>query len=489
MDQRTLFLFPDSNLFIQCKPLQDLEWSAYAEFAEVHLVVCRAVQKEIDSLKNRGRDRVADRARKTSTFFRRILSTSDRRSVVCEESPRVVLYFCSNQLPSKEMQDRLDYSHTDDEILGFMYEFRQSCPGEDVRLLTHDTGPMMAADNLGMEFLAISDDWLLPPENSPIEKENVRLKNEINRLMRLEPEFHIECVGPQNEVMQRLESECSIYAPLTEGEIDELISLLERRFPIVTDFGSETKPEEATRVDINAAGTNALIQGFSLLRPPSERELTEYKNRQYPEWLESCKKVLSNLHRALQEEAGLRSVYFLIENRGTRPGKDALVEFRAQGNFRLAPPQEDFPNWYIEEEGLSPQLPIPPKPPQSRSVNELLANLSILPNFSLTAPSSLLPHSRNEFDPNQFYYRPTFPLQPESLISLSCNQWRHGQGPVKFVVEICLDSNYKEVNGLLECVVQAENLSSHLTKQVPVRLTVHRINTEDYARKLILGQP
>ena len=479
MDLRTLFLFPDSNLFLQCKPLQDLDWSTFAEFAEVHLLVCRAVQREIDSLKNRGRDRVADRARKTNTLFRSILSASERRLVVREQSPKVVLCFCLNQLPSKELKDRLDYSHTDDEILGFMYEFRQACPDEDVRLLTHDTGPMMTADNLGLAFSAISDDWLLPPENSSIEKENERLRNEISRLKTLEPDFHLECVGPQNEVVQTLKSGCNIYAPLSEEEIDELLALLARRFPLVTDFGNES----------NTAGTNSLVRRLSSLTPPTEGEIAEYRSRRYPEWIKSCRKVLSNLHRALQRQAELTSVCFSIENRGTRPGKDALIEFRAHGDFKLSSPQEDFPDWYDEDEGLSLKLPPRPKPPRGRSINDILANLAISPNFPLTAPPSLLPPTRNDFDPNRFYYKPTFPMQPESSISLSCNQWRHGQGPERFAVQICVDPNDKEVNGLLECVVQAENLSNHLTKRVPIQLTVHRIDTVGYARQLILGRP
>lgn len=48
----TLSFFPDTNLFIQCRPLGELDWSEWADFEEVHLIVCRTVQREIDRQKH-----------------------------------------------------------------------------------------------------------------------------------------------------------------------------------------------------------------------------------------------------------------------------------------------------------------------------------------------------------------------------------------------------------------------------------------------------
>ena len=43
MSEKTLYLFPDTNLFIQCKPLAELDWSEWSEFTEISLIVCRPV--------------------------------------------------------------------------------------------------------------------------------------------------------------------------------------------------------------------------------------------------------------------------------------------------------------------------------------------------------------------------------------------------------------------------------------------------------------
>jgi integrase len=57
-----LYLFPDTNLFIQCRPLEQLDWSYFGSFEELHLIVSRPVHKEIDYRKNKGNDRVGTRA-------------------------------------------------------------------------------------------------------------------------------------------------------------------------------------------------------------------------------------------------------------------------------------------------------------------------------------------------------------------------------------------------------------------------------------------
>ena len=69
MPNRALYLFPDTNLFIQCLPLQQIDWTQWDDFDEVHLLVSRPVQREIDNQKNRGNDRVGQRARKTYQTF------------------------------------------------------------------------------------------------------------------------------------------------------------------------------------------------------------------------------------------------------------------------------------------------------------------------------------------------------------------------------------------------------------------------------------
>lgn len=72
-NREVLVLFPDTNLFVQCLPLDQLTWFTLGEFTEIHLLVCRAVQSEIDKHKNQGSSRLAKRARSASATFRKAI--------------------------------------------------------------------------------------------------------------------------------------------------------------------------------------------------------------------------------------------------------------------------------------------------------------------------------------------------------------------------------------------------------------------------------
>jgi hypothetical protein len=51
---KILYLFPDTGLLIQCLPLGELDWGRWTGFDEIHLIISRPIQKEIDKHKNGG---------------------------------------------------------------------------------------------------------------------------------------------------------------------------------------------------------------------------------------------------------------------------------------------------------------------------------------------------------------------------------------------------------------------------------------------------
>lgn len=483
MTKHTLYLFPDTNLFIQCHPLEKLDWSEWAEFEEVHLIVCRPVHREIDNQKGRGNNRVSQRARTTYGIFRSVISGQDGYHLVRNSGPRVKLYLEGPSLPSQDLKDTLDYSKPDDEVVGCLHRFREEHPNEDARLLTHDGGPMMTAKSLGLPFVAIQEDWILSPENNEAEREVAHLKSEIDRLKKSEPSFQVRCLDDKDQEIELLEVECKVYEPLADQEIEELIDRLKRRFPITTDFGDKERTIRLETVDINVIRANSILMPRM---PPSATTIANYRDREYPNWIQSCKEQLTNLHKALQRGVGQPYVRFAIENRGTRPGRDTLIEFIAKGDFRLFPPQEDFPEWFREEEETSLLLPPPPKPPRSRSLTDDLVNMRSF-RFPMIAPPSLLPNLVPQHDPNAFYYKPSFPPEPADSIRLACDQWRHGLGAERFVAEIYVNANSHEITGQLECVVQAENISSPVRKGVRVKINVTKMNTKDHAYGIVSG--
>ena len=383
----------------------------------------------------------------------------------------------SSSVPSPELKDRLDYDKPDDEIVGFLHKYEQQHPEADVRLLTHDTGPMMTARSLDLPFVKIKDTWLLPPESNETERENRRLKEEITHLKKTEPQFHIRCLDDNESEIDVLEVPCP-FGPLNEREISTFMDQLKDKFPIVTvtDFGSyERTGRVSTLGDIREMS--------GLYSPPSEGDIDKYREEEYPAWIKKCKKVLSNLHKALLREAEPPVFRFVVTNKGSRPGKNALVVITSKGNFKICPPQPEDNEHSKRRRILDRLLPGPPEPPKSRRIDD--PNYPFLDRF---VPPPVNPYMTRipSRDPDTFYYKPERPRTPVESFRLECEQWRHGIAEKCFKFETFAASDQDEIQGAIECEIHAENLSSPAKKIVPVRITVKRESTKDYASNLVM---
>ena len=486
MAGRVLYLFPDTNVFIQCRPLKDLDWSKWADFDEVHLLVCRMVQREIDHQKNRGNDRVGQRARKSSSLFWDIIRSDTGYLQIRDAKPKVKLILDLTFKPSSRLADRLDYSKPDDEIVGLVYDYKSEHPSADVRLLTNDTGPIMTANTVGLSFEPVRKDWLLQPENNPLERENTRLKSEITRLQKAEPSLQIRCKDSSGNEVESLEFETTVYEPLTNSEISELVKGLRDRFPRATDFGSREPAERASPSPISG------LRGRYV--PPSEQEIAKYKNQDYPAWIKECEETFRNLHEALQQQAGLPSFRFVAANEGTRPGKDVLVEIVARGNIKIRPPQRKYEEESEESESSALRLPPPPRPPRGHWSNPLFESFgNVQRNLawanSLSNPAAAFAPFQNPIKPsrdrNAFYYKPILPEEPVGAFSLECEQWRHGGVEEYFDGEIFFEGTSEEVKGAVVCQIHAENVSDPVKKNVPVKGHIIKGITIDQAHILI----
>ena len=122
---KILYLLPDTNFFIQCKVSQELDWAKWKEFSEVHLIVCQPVQREIDEQKTRGGNtRVGKRARKTySKLFRPIAIGEKQFQLIRQADPAVRLFLEAPSWPDQELTGKLDYSKSDNEIVGCLSRY------------------------------------------------------------------------------------------------------------------------------------------------------------------------------------------------------------------------------------------------------------------------------------------------------------------------------------------------------------------------------
>ena len=507
MSNSIVSYFVDTNLFLQCRPLEQLDWKRWDDFEEVRLIVSSPVLREVDYRKNKGNDRAANRARATSAMFRNMLT--EGQEVVRTGSPRVVLSIEPQHTYSPELEQRLNYQERDDQLVGTLYEFSRCHEGADVRLLTHDTTPLFTAQGLGLTGDIIPENWLLLPESTETERELLSLRSEVARLKKTEPSFSIRCVDQSNSELEHYHASFTWFEPLTDDQVGELMQRLKAHFPLETDFGSR---EPAERAPKQKPGSTVLI-GITreVFTPATDEAIEEYREEAYPEWLDRCEQILRNHHYTLQHRASLLEFSFLAENVGTRPATDAVITIEAQGHFQIQPPSGDDED--EEESGdnggvtnlIAEELLRPPVAPSGqwkrttvgypagdalRAMDAFRRSLYGYPNVvpgtvridPWQPPVLARPRSH---DPNAFYYKPSRPSSPRSSFSLSCNQWRHDDGEEPFDGTIHVPFDQDGAKGALLFRIQASNLSKSASKLIPVRIEIAHVSAFESALAMV----
>jgi hypothetical protein len=348
----TLFIFPDTNVFLQCKPLNAVQWGSLGDWEEIEVLLCRPVQTELDALKARGNSRQAGKARTANSLIRELLVANDHRKILCEH-PLVHINLSHNLRRDESLAAELDYAERDDQLVGIAKMFQKEHPQREVRLLTDDTGPMASAQAVGLKFLEVPQDWFLPAQADDTAKREKELIAEIESLKRTEPVFK-----SSTEKSGNVEGVVTQFRPLSEDECMTLIEQLKLKHPKRTEF-----PTEKYARPIVVKGPIAMVNhtlSKEIFEPPTDVEILEYDDA-YDNWVIDCSAVFAGLHDILNERAEFPALLVDICNVGTRPAMEALVVLEAQGAFQLVPWKDDDGT---EFENSRPKLAAMPVAPE-----------------------------------------------------------------------------------------------------------------------------
>ena len=415
------------------------------------------IQKEIDGHKGKGNSRVAKRARAASALIRKSLITPANEIVVREAGPRVRMVLAQELRASAEHAADLNYDDPDNELVGIVAALR-SGSGVDARVLCHDTGPMGSAKRIGVPFVVVPDEWLLPPEVAGLERKVQQLESELHRLTADRPDIDIRVLDDTGAEVDVLELSAARTIPLSRQEIGTLLSELKSAFPPMVE-----------RAPHPALGRRSIIGTFV---PPPEDEILQYETQTYPQWLADCEAVFARLHQNNGGWDSLPRFCIALRNAGSRPAKDALATIGVSGDLRLLAPSRS------SKKTKAGTLPDPPPPLRGRWSNPLLDQIASIRFSELLRPASLGPSMFPVFrpfavkDPNEFSWKPARPKGPVTAFAQECQQWRHGGEPVDIRGRIRPVSSGQSVRGLLTCTVQAENLPTPASKNVVVVVTV-----------------
>jgi hypothetical protein len=355
-----LWLDADTNLFFECKPLEQLPWGELGHDPVV-LLLTKPVLDEIDKHK-KGTGRTRARALEIFGLVRGMLGADKREVEIRQESPRVLLRLEATR-PDVGLKDDLDFGKTDERLVGIVSTLHAEGGGRVVKLFTDDTGPASTASGLNVPFLMIDPGWRRPPAESSEARKIKDLEKDLATYRAQEPRISIgpcENADASNAIMVTRR----VAEALTEAEIEEVIRSLVAKHPQRTDFTPPT-PSSVTKASGEVIRTEYL--------PPSDEALAEYHDIQYPRWIDACWDILANLHEGRDVAEPPLIIRWPMNNTGTRPASQVRIEFLAKGPLRLSriPHDEETVEVGDEAEATAPlaaiqRFPSPPKAPPFR---------------------------------------------------------------------------------------------------------------------------
>lgn len=148
-----LRLVADTNLFFECRKLEELPWQELGHDPIV-VLVSKPVLDEIDKHK-KANGRTRDRAIDIFGRVRAMLQASQTEVVLRESGPRVLLRRLGHVQPNADFKEDLDYSRTDERLVGIASTLALEASDHRVVLFTDDSGPASTAASFGVEYLMI----------------------------------------------------------------------------------------------------------------------------------------------------------------------------------------------------------------------------------------------------------------------------------------------------------------------------------------------
>ena len=445
------FLFVDSNLFLQCRPLQDLDWECLIGREDLTLFVPSAVLTELDKHKSDGNNRRAQRARRALQFLNSILEAPGDTVIVRTTPVKVIAQF------APEVSGDASTSN-DDSILFEVAEMTRTHGTQSVGLVTHDTNLKVKAKRKGLRFFPVPEHWLLAPEPDERDKRVRQLEEEIALLKKQTPIIEITLDGNQE-----IELVIPSYERLTPGTVDRLMEAMTAKFLIKTDF-SLTSSERL----LSAGGV-----GMFPLHPPADWEIAKYQNEEYPKWERSLRGRLERLHSSLRLRDVTADIQLLIANNGTVPGAHVHITIKVSEGFLTVDPEHH--DKLLEKLLTRPRAPRPPQPRQNSL--DGFGNLHALSGFNPPfLPKIPIRHKRDEF-----YRKAGKHVDTEWV--WECENMRHGGPPEEFPFRLGINAQSQPSGGLMVVEVSAENLPKAAVNQFRIKISNVPADTERAAHE------
>lgn len=348
-------VFLDTMIYMHYLPVEDIDFLSIHDSSEVTIMVPRITVQELDKQKDTNASRkIRDRARRVLQKFERWFEHGQSE---IRKSTHIQYY---GKRPGVDLASLgLDKDRGDDVLIATIIEYKKENPDLDVILITQDTGPKLTARDHGIAALNLPDKLMLKEELHPLEKENLVLKRQIDKLKYALPKpkvFFISDEARSNKIEVLLEEPL----PYPQEEIEEKIRALQEEHHYVSPTLSTIIPEE---------------------------EYERY-NSELNQYFKNVKRYIENKTEFLNEQRLMVEIQFEIVNEGTGPAKDLDIVLRFPESVSVIR-KKDFER--AEKVVSEPNPPIRPRTQMELMLQKRIGYGGSFPFDSLTRSMAITP--------------------------------------------------------------------------------------------------
>ncbi len=178
-----MYLVPDTNVFLECKHFDDVDWREITGEKDVVLVILPKVIHELDVHKfSHHNKKKAEKARK---LLKRIEQLIDNNENTKKGIPVII---------EKSLGADVSSSYADDVIIAEVLALKRGHPDEKVVLASADIGMGLNAQSKGIDVLKIEDSLLETLVDERDEKIR-KLTEELQRLKNQQPRLYLTFPG------------------------------------------------------------------------------------------------------------------------------------------------------------------------------------------------------------------------------------------------------------------------------------------------------
>lgn len=176
-------IFPDSNIFIHFKPIENWDWELYIN-QKLKIVICMCVINEIDKVKYSANTNITKR--RVQDLIRKFNSSSLN---VFNNIPFSI--FVPDNLFELFHDANLDKEDKDDVFIASVLSFQKEYPQENICIISNDLGVQLKCKAYKIKYEIPAMEYLIQ-EDDTLTKEIRKLTVELNRLKNLQPSLRLQ---------------------------------------------------------------------------------------------------------------------------------------------------------------------------------------------------------------------------------------------------------------------------------------------------------